>query len=242
MDAPIEQNNSTQQPALSKNQLKNEAKRKEKLEKYLAKQEKLSQVPSSASNKNPTGSKLKSSSTSTDTPIIDIAEGEFKDVSKYDMLSSYNPKFVEKNWYSWWEAQGFFKPEVILDKNPNASMYVIPIPPPNVTGSLHLGHAMATSIQDSLIRWKRMAGHAALYIPGCDHAGISCQVVVEKHLKKTRNVTRHDLGRLAFIGEVWKWKDAFGDKIYSQLKRLGGSMDWEPCPFYARSIHERGSY
>lgn len=208
----------------SKNQIKNEAKRAEKMAKFLAKQEKLKTDTSSSCN-----SKASSKKYSYDQNDIESQTllGEKKDLS-HPMAPSYHPKAVESTWYSWWQSKGFFKPEL---SQPNAPIYVIPIPPPNVTGSLHLGHALTTSIQDSLIRWKRMQGYAALYVPGCDHAGISCQVVVEKYLKKTKNLTRHDLGREAFLEQVWKWKNSYGDRIYEQFKRLGGSMDWDRVKF-----------
>ena len=97
------------------------------------------------------------------------------------------------------------------------------IPPPNVTGALHIGHALTNAIQDALVRWHRMQGREALWVPGTDHAGIATQSVVEKMLKRTRNVTRHDLGREPFVAEVWKWKDQFGARICDQLRRLGGA-------------------
>ena len=154
------------------------------------------------------------------------------------MAAAYNPKAVEEGWYSWWEEQGFFKPEVILAKNPNASTYTIPIPPPNITGSLHLGHAMGLSIQDSLIRWKRMKGHAALFLPGCDHAGISCQVVVEKSLWKNKKLTRHDIGRAEFIKHVWQWKELYGNRIYTQFRKIGASLDWSRATFTLDPIYD----
>ncbi|KAI7521614.1 valyl-tRNA synthetase-like protein, partial [Hortaea werneckii] len=105
--------------------------------------------------------------------------------------------------------------------------FVIPIPPPNVTGALHIGHALATSLQDALIRWNRMKGLTVLYVPGCDHAGISTQSVVENMLYNRRNgLTRHDLGREKFVNTVWEWKEEYHVKINKVLRRLGGSMDW----------------
>ncbi|KAJ3001205.1 UNVERIFIED_CONTAM: Valine--tRNA ligase, partial [Siphonaria sp. JEL0065] len=107
--------------------------------------------------------------------------------------ASYNPEQVEAAWYAWWEQSGFFKPELIDGKPKLEGTFVISIPPPNVTGSLHLGHALTNSIQDTLTRWNRMLGKTTLYVPGCDHAGIATQIVVEKKLMKERNITRHDL-------------------------------------------------
>uniref|UniRef100_A0A8C1WJI1 Valine--tRNA ligase n=1 Tax=Cyprinus carpio TaxID=7962 RepID=A0A8C1WJI1_CYPCA len=145
---------------------------------------------------------------------------------------SYSPQFVEAAWYSWWEKQGFFKPEYGNVSEPNpCGVFMMCIPPPNVTGSLHLGHALTNAIQDCLTRWHRMRGETTLWNPGCDHAGIATQVVVEKKLMKERKMTRHDLGRENFIQEVWKWKNEKGDRIYHQLKKLGSSLDWDRACF-----------
>uniref|UniRef100_A0A8C6VH88 Valine--tRNA ligase n=1 Tax=Naja naja TaxID=35670 RepID=A0A8C6VH88_NAJNA len=164
---------------------------------------------------------------------IPTKPGEKKDVTG-PMPDSYSPQYVEAAWYSWWESQGFFKPEYgcrsISEPNPKG-IFMMCIPPPNVTGSLHLGHALTNSIQDSLTRWHRMRGETTLWNPGCDHAGIATQVVVEKKLWKEQGKTRHDLGREPFIEEVWKWKNEKGDRIYHQLKKLGSSMDWDRACF-----------
>ncbi|RKP26486.1 tRNA synthetases class I-domain-containing protein, partial [Syncephalis pseudoplumigaleata] len=109
--------------------------------------------------------------------------------------------------------------------------YVVPIPPPNITGALHIGHALTVAIQDCLVRWNRMKGKTVLYNPGCDHAGISAQVVVEKKLWNEGRKPRHDLGRDAFVDKVWEWRHAYGDRIYTQLKRLGASYDWTRARF-----------
>lgn len=105
------------------------------------------------------------------------------------------------------------------------------IPPPNVTGSLHLGHALTNAIEDSLTRYNRMKGLTTLWVPGCDHAGIATQVVVEKRLMRDEGKTRHDLGREKFIEKVWEWKNKSGDRIYNQLKRIGSSYDWTRVAF-----------
>lgn len=141
---------------------------------------------------------------------------------------AYIPSVVESAWYDWWEKQGLHKPEFGADGNVKKNGYfVISIPPPNVTGALHIGHALATSLQDTLIRWNRMKGLTALYVPGCDHAGISTQSVVENMLYHRRNgLTRHDLGREKFVETVWEWKEEYHSKINKVMKRLGGSMDW----------------
>lgn len=104
-------------------------------------------------------------------------------------------------------------------------------PPPNVTGYLHIGHALTASIQDSIIRWRRMRGESVSWVPGMDHAGISTQTVVEKKLMREKKQTRHDLGRAAFIEQIWDWKELHGDRITGQLRRLGASMDWDQSFF-----------
>lgn len=139
----------------------------------------------------------------------------------------YNPQEVETRTYAWWESSGYFKAHDLSTKPP----FSIILPPPNVTGFLHLGHALDHTIQDLLIRWKRMSGFNALWLPGTDHAGIATQSVVEKELKKNEGVTRHQLGRNAFVEKVWDWKHQYGDRIYSQMKKLGDSCDWERSTF-----------
>ncbi|KAJ7771844.1 tRNA synthetases class I-domain-containing protein [Mycena metata] len=153
------------------------------------------------------------------------------DVSQ-PMGSAYNPTAVESAWYDWWEAQGFFKPQMAVDGTVKPEgVFVIPAPPPNVTGSLHIGHALTTAIQDCLVRWNRMLGKTTLFAPGFDHAGISTQSVVEARLYKTSGQTRHDLGRDKFLGIVLQWKNEYQDRITNQLRRLGGSYDWSRTAF-----------
>lgn len=143
------------------------------------------------------------------------------------MLDAYHPQAVEAAWQDWWEASGFYGADAAeAEAAGEENRFVMMIPPPNVTGSLHLGHALTTAIEDCLTRWHRMCGRPTLWLPGTDHAGIATQVVVEKKLKKERNITRHDLGREAFVGEVWKWKESFGNTITTQLRHLGASVDW----------------
>ena len=108
---------------------------------------------------------------------------------------------------------------------------MIAIPPPNVTGALHIGHALTNAIEDALVRWHRMRGETTLWNPGTDHAGIATQVVVEKRLMRERQLTRHQLGREAFVDEVWTWKNMYGDRICSQIRRLGASCDWSRLVF-----------
>ncbi|MBA0645042.1 hypothetical protein Goklo_013180, partial [Gossypium klotzschianum] len=147
--------------------------------------------------------------------------GEKKRLSN-QMAKQYSPASVEKSWYAWWEKSGFFQADASSSKPP----FVIVLPPPNVTGALHIGHALTCAIEDTIIRWRRMSGYNALWVPGMDHAGIATQVVVEKKLKRERGLTRHDIGRENFVNEVWKWKDEYGGTILGQLRRLGASLDW----------------
>ena len=129
---------------------------------------------------------------------------------------------------------GFFKPEYgrknVYEKNPKGE-FMMCLPPPNVTGKLHLGHALTNTVEDVLTRWRRMRGETTLWNPGCDHAGIATQVVVERKLKRERNISRHDIGREAFLKEVWKWKEEKGSSIYEQLRSLGSSLDWDRAFF-----------
>jgi valyl-tRNA synthetase len=134
---------------------------------------------------------------------------------------SYEPKTAEQKWYERWVEKGYFKPEV----NPEGAPFCIVIPPPNVTGSLHMGHALNATLQDILTRWKRMQGEKALWLPGTDHAGIATQNVVERKLAE-EGLDRHTLGRDAFIEKVWQWKKEYGDRITHQLRKLGASCDW----------------
>jgi valyl-tRNA synthetase len=137
------------------------------------------------------------------------------------MDPAYDPQKVEARWYPRWEQAGVFRPEL----NPDGEPFCIVIPPPNVTGSLHMGHALDQTIQDVIIRRKRMQGYAALWLPGTDHAGIATQNVVERELA-AEGLTRDDLGREAFIEQVWRWKETFGGRITEQIRRMGFSTDW----------------
>jgi len=138
-----------------------------------------------------------------------------------EIADRYDPTRVEPHWYAIWEERGYFHADAASAKKP----YCIVIPPPNVTGSLHLGHALNNTLQDVLIRYKRMDGYNALWMPGTDHAGIATQYVVERQLEK-EGKTKEDLGREAFIARVWQWKEESGGTIIRQLKRLGASCDW----------------
>ena len=138
---------------------------------------------------------------------------------RYPMDKTYNPQAIEQSWYQHWEEQGYFTAQG--DGEP----YCIVIPPPNVTGSLHMGHGFQDTIMDTLSRYHRMKGDKTLWQPGTDHAGIATQMVVERQLS-AENLTRHDLGRDAFIERVWKWKAESGGTITRQLRRMGASADW----------------
>ena len=133
----------------------------------------------------------------------------------------YNPHRVEDKWYQFWLDQGLFRAEVAPEREP----FTIVIPPPNVTGSLHMGHALDNTIQDILIRWKRMSGYEACWVPGMDHAGIGTQTKVEENLAE-EGLSRHDLGREEFLSRTWEWKEKYGGEILNQLRRLGASCDW----------------
>src|SRR6266478_4106156 len=140
-----------------------------------------------------------------------------------DLDKGYEPARVEPHWARWWEEQGFFRAEDVSDKPP----FSMVLPPPNVTGSLHLGHALTATIEDVLARWKRMSGFNVCWMPGIDHAGIATQMVVERELQKKEGKSRHDLGREEFLRRVWKWKEQSGNRIALQHRALGASLDWE---------------
>ena len=139
---------------------------------------------------------------------------------------AYDPRQVEGRLYEWWERSGYFRAAPDPDREP----FTIIMPPPNVTGELHLGHAMTAAIEDALTRYHRMKGDVALYLPGTDHAGIATQVVVER-LLAAEGLTRHDIGREAFLKRIWEWVDKTGDTIDNQHRRLGASCDWERKTF-----------
>ncbi len=139
-----------------------------------------------------------------------------------ELPKTYDPSAVEEKLYKFWNDSGFFGAEVYETKKP----FTIVIPPPNVTGQLHMGHAFDETLQDILIRFKRMQGYSALWMPGTDHAGIATQIKVEENLRKEEGLTRYDLGREKFLERVWDWKHQYGSRIIEQLKKLGSSCDW----------------
>ena len=138
-----------------------------------------------------------------------------------DIPKAYDPKATERRIYDLWMSGGYFTPQIDRAKKP----FVIIMPPPNVTGELHMGHALTMAVEDMLVRWHRMRGEPTLYLPGTDHAGIATQVVVERMLAED-GLSRHDLGRERFVGTVWAWVDRYGGAINEQIKRLGASCDW----------------
>lgn len=195
---------------LSKNQLKKMAKGtfKEKKEKMVVVPAKKKAAVAAVVFENPT--KI----------------GEKKDVND-EMQTSYHPQIVEAAWQEWWMKKGYFECDIEKLKAAKPSeRFVMIFPPPNVTGSLHLGHGLTVAIQDTLTRWHRMLGHATLWVPGTDHAGIATQSVVEKRLLKEENVSRHDLGREKFLEKVWDWKDQYESRIHHQFKMVGCSAAW----------------
>ncbi len=147
---------------------------------------------------------------------------------KHEMPKTYNPLEWEEDLYRWWERRGFFQPEQQEESglaDPDAESFVVPMPPPNVTGALHLGHAITSSVEDMLTRYHRMGGRPTLWVPGTDHAGIATQNVVERKLAEA-GITRQKLGRDRFVQEVWDWKDEYHGRISAQQRRMGISCDW----------------
>ena len=151
-------------------------------------------------------------------------------MTKQELPKAYDFKSTEQRIYAMWETGGFFKPHNDPNKpnfDPNVKPFVLTIPPPNVTGELHIGHAMFVSVEDLMVRYHRMKGFSTLWVPGTDHAGIATQLMVERDLLRTEEVTREELGREEFIKRTWDWKHKYGDMITNQVRRLGASCDWD---------------
>ena len=142
------------------------------------------------------------------------------------LAKAYDPRAVEAGVYDWWDAAGYFAPAGREDRRP----FVIVMPPPNVTGELHIGHALFVSVEDVMVRWHRMLGDPTLWLPGADHAGIAGQWVVEKELAR-EGLTRHDLGREAFLERVWDFMNRYRGRIREQMRILGASCDWSRFAF-----------
>ncbi|MCX7667156.1 MAG: valine--tRNA ligase [Gemmataceae bacterium] len=156
-----------------------------------------------------------------------------------ELPKAYDPKEAQQKWLDYWDEKGYFRAD---PTRPNES-YTIVIPPPNVTGALHMGHALNNTLQDILIRWRRMQGRNTLWVPGTDHAGIATQAVVERLLLTTEKKTRHDLGREAMVAKIWEWKDKYEKRILGQLREIGASCDWSRTrftldPICARAVRE----
>jgi valyl-tRNA synthetase len=147
-------------------------------------------------------------------------------MSSTELSTRYDPKAIEQTWYQFWEKGEFFTPELDRDR----PKFSVVIPPPNVTGRLHIGHALVNTLQDIIVRWKRMSGFNTLWLPGTDHAGIATQMIVDRELQK-QGISRLDLGREKFVEKVWEWKESYGNQIIDQLKRLGCSADWTRTRF-----------
>ncbi|GAG84787.1 unnamed protein product, partial [marine sediment metagenome] len=150
-------------------------------------------------------------------------------MDSFKLPKTYDFASTENKIYDWWEQEGYFKPS--NDPNlpgfdPQIKPFVISIPPPNVTGELHLGHAMFVSMEDLMIRYQRMKGIPALWVPGTDHAGIATQLQIEKSLAD-EGLTREQIGRDEFLKRTWQWKEKYGGIITQQIRRLGASCDWE---------------
>jgi len=154
-----------------------------------------------------------------------FVKGEF--IMARELPKVYEPQQVEDRIYKMWEKGGFFKP----NGNADAKPFTIVMPPPNVTGQLHMGHAMDATLQDTLIRFKRMQGYDTLWVPGVDHAGIATQIKVEEELRTKEGLSRYDLGREKFLERVWDWKHKYGNRIVEQQKKLGASCDWDRAAF-----------
>ncbi|MFQ5408760.1 MAG: class I tRNA ligase family protein, partial [Anaerolineales bacterium] len=147
----------------------------------------------------------------------------------FNLPKKYDFAATEERLYKWWEARGYFRPSNDPSApgfDPSVKPFVISIPPPNVTGELHLGHAIFVSLEDLMIRYHRMTGQPTLWVPGSDHAGIATQLQVEKALA-AEGKTREDIGREAFVARAWDWKRKYGGIITQQLRRLGASCDWD---------------
>jgi len=216
-------------PATAKKNEQKEKAKADKAAKFAAKQAKLKQPEQKAAA--PPSAPKAPKAPKAQAPTLpayqdETPAGEKKIIQSFDHphFQAYNPKAVESSWYQWWEKSGFFQPQP--PRTPDAGTFVIPLPPPNVTGALHCGHALANSLQDTLIRWYRMRGFATLWLPGCDHAGISTQSVVEKMLWKQQKKTRIELGREEFTKLVWEWKGEYHQRINNAQRLMGGSMDW----------------
>jgi len=228
-------------PQKTAKQLEKEAKKAAekaaKLEKLAAKQAKQAEQQKNKADDDKKEKKPKKEATAVKESAkydANTKAGDKKDTSR-PLPDAYSPQYVEAAWYSWWEKQGYFKPEYgrkegLKNVKPE-EVFMMVIPPPNVTGKLHLGHALTNSVEDAITRYNRMRGKVTLWVPGSDHAGIATQVIVEKKLSRDQGLSRHDLGREKFLEKVYEWKEEYGGAIYDQLRKLGSSVDWDRCTF-----------
>ncbi|KAI9812446.1 MAG: hypothetical protein M1827_004677 [Pycnora praestabilis] len=216
----------------SEKELEKERKKAEKAKKFSEKQAKTQKAPPGAVPSKNKEKKAKQDAAKEE-PLPEYIEetqsGHRKILKPLDdqFHKAYIPKVVESGWYAWWEKEGFFKPELGPDGNvKEEGQFSIAIPPPNVTGALHMGHALTNALQDTMTRWNRMHGKSTLWLPGCDHAGIATQNVIENMLWRRKKQTRHDLGRTKFVETAWEWKEDYHKKINNALRRMGASVDW----------------
>lgn len=213
---------------MSKKGAKKEAKRLEKLAKAAVK----APATSLHAPKKDKEKKEKKEVSQAEEWVNQTPKGDKKDVSGNLSKTGYDPIIVEAAHYDWWRKKGFFKPVFQPNGEPlPKGTFAIAFPPPNVTGGLHIGHALTVALEDTLIRWKRMQGHTVLFLPGYDHAGIATQAVVEQRLLKTEGHSRHHYGREKFLEKVTAWKDQCQERITNQMTRLGGSFDWDRVAF-----------
>eukprot|EP01084_Bolivina_argentea_P051736 95164_1 len=205
------------QQVSSKSGSKSRKKKKKKIKQPKQKSEKTETVHKT--------SKRATKLTKSQLPLPTLKNG-IKSTLLEEMQSTYDPFQVECLWDKWWEEKGYYKAKTNKEKGDSKQdNFVMVIPPPNVTGSLHLGHALMATIEDTITRYWRMKGKNCLWLPGTDHAGIATQTVVERRLAR-EGKTRHDLGREAFLAEVWDWKAQKGGNICNQLRQMGCSVDW----------------
>jgi valyl-tRNA synthetase len=213
-------------------ELQKEKAKAEKMAKFLAKKAKQEQLAKNAAKNK---EKKKKVEKEVAPAFVDkTVPGEKKILVSLEdpSFSSYDPQSVESSWYEWWVKEGFFEPEFTEDGEIKPEgVFSIPAPPPNVTGALHIGHALTVSIQDALIRFYRMKGKTTLFLPGFDHAGIATQSVVEKTVYANEGKTRHDYGREEFLKKIWEWKEVYHGKIKNQFTSMGASYDWSKEAF-----------
>ena len=224
---------------------KKEAKKKARELKKQAKMRKLAEkAAKKAAKMAQTAPKKKAAKPRDEDTVVEYPSSlseiiSFRRDFKRSFLPQYNPYHVEQHWYDWWCERDFFHPDPEEVLSGSKEKYVIILPPPNVTGSLHLGHALTSAIQDCLIRWKKMKGYSTVYLPGLDHAGIATQSVVERTLDK-QGISKYDLGREEFLKKVWEWKETYGNKINTQMRRLGTALDWKRASFTMDEARSRG--